>query len=381
MKKIASILLMFHYLTVISGIGMAAEEWIPYTGGVDPYSYFPSKAYKPDAQFFRTARKLIELNPIRPLVITDKYGNKTYSTADGETLVKVDSEGNMTFSLKGLESHKRDSKGRLTQQWVRKPGSAMAVIKDEFGDILKMERYGLGGKVVAEYDAQGYCTKSYSFNKYGKQMEWVKDELTQARVKYDREGKAMYDVDAYGNVIAEYEYDEDGFLLYREDAHGNKTYYDRKGNRKKTINVDGCTIATYKYRKNKDGYFELESMSDEVTGDVVYYKEGKQIEKRNINNVVVETYKWHGTTLVFAHDLITGEIIWYKDGKRTYATYKGEISRQWFYFEGKMLGVWDEHDHIFTLYSHGEKALEFYMDERPAEEELLKVYRSYGLEI
>ena len=48
----------------------------------------------------------------------------------------------------------------------------------------------MGNKIVAEYDAEGNLTKSYEYNKYGKQMQWVVDELTQSRVRYDEEGKA-----------------------------------------------------------------------------------------------------------------------------------------------------------------------------------------------
>jgi hypothetical protein len=372
MKKIISLIIALLYLCVMTFNCYA---------GVDPYSFYPSKVYKPDKDFFRPVKELIDRNPLRPLVITDKNGNKSYVTSQGDVMVKVDNEGNKTFSLKGRKTHKRDVEGDLTQQWEREGGSEIVVVKNEYGETTGSEEYGMGGKVIAEYDADGNLKKSYEYNKYGKQIEWVVDELTQAKVKYDREGKALYDVDADGDEIARYYYDSKGRLDYRKDAYGNKTYYDKNGNRQKTVAEEGYTIATYKYKKDENGYYQIESVKDEINGSVTLYKNSRQQEVRNYNGLVIKKYKWHGTDLIYLEDFVTGEVTWYKNSKPTYTTFKGELVKEWMYYEGKLMGVWDDYKNYFQLYSHGEQILLLYLSHKPTTDVLLDKYKSYGMEI
>jgi hypothetical protein len=246
------------------------------TAGVDPYSFYPSSTYKPDEVMFRPARELVDRNPLRPLVVTDKSGNKSYVTSQGEVMVKVDKSGNKTFMIKGRRSHQRESDGDIARKWEYEGGNNVVEVQNESGELIGMEEQGIGGKTVAEYDELGNITKSYKYNKYGKRMEWVVDELTQARVKYGLDGRASHDVDAEGNRIATYNYDDDGRLEYREDIYGNRTHYDKRGNRTTTVAKDGYLMVTYNYRKNSDGYYEVESVKDEITGNITLYKDGKQ---------------------------------------------------------------------------------------------------------
>lgn len=370
MKKLFTLLLSVYYC-ITAGYSLA---------GINPYSFYPSRIYRPKGEFFRSSKNLIDMNPLRPLVITDKNGNKMYVTSSGEVMVSVDRSGNKTFTLKGRRSHTKDSKGRLTRQWERTPGSNMVVVKNEFGEEIQTEEYRLGGKVVAEYDADGNLTKSYEYNKYGKRMEWVVDELTQSRIRYGNDGKPLYDIDSEGNKIATYEYDIKGRLDYRQDVYGNRTYFDKIGNRLKTVAKEGYEIATYKYKKDKNGYYEVGAVKDEVTGNITLYRDGKQHEVRNFNGVVVRSYKWQGTMLVYTQ-AGTGEITWYKTNRPTYTTYKGEMVQEWMYYDGKLMGMWDENKKRFELYSHGRKEIEIGFNDRPEIEELLKKYELYGLEI
>lgn len=349
---------------------------------IDPYSFYPSKIFKPkDRSFFKASRDLIDKSPFRPLVITDKNGNKMYVTSQGDVMVSVDKSGNKTFSIRGRRSHQRDSKDRLTQKWERKAGSNMIVVKNEFDETTGIQEQGLGSKIVAEYDADGNLTKSYEYNKYGKQMQWIVDELTQSRVRYDKEGKAVYDVDCEGNKTATYTYDVDGRLKYRDDIYGNRTFFDKKGNRIKTAAKEGYLITTYKYEKDKNGYYQVESVKDELTGSITLYKDGKQYEVRNYNGLVINTYKWQGTELIYTKNSITNEITWFKTGKPTYTTYKGELTKEWMYYQGKLLGIWDEDKNNFALYSRGRQEMQIQIKERPQTQDILKIYEIHGLKI
>jgi hypothetical protein len=371
MKKLPTLLFTI-YFTIVVNQGVLAA--------IDPYSFYPSQVYKPKGEFFRPARELIDRNPLRPLVITDKNGNKTYMSAQGEVMVSVDNQGNKTFSIKGKRSHRRDSKNKLTQQWDREAGSNMVTTRNEFGEVTGKEEYGLGGKMIAEYDAEDNKTKSFQYNKYGKQVEWVIDELTQSRVRYGDDGKPAYDIDFEGHTIATYKYDAAGFLNYREDIYGNRTFFDKSGNRTKTLAKEGYLMATYEYGKDANGYFEVKSVKDEMTGNITLYKDGQQYETRNNMDVVITTYKWQGTKLIFSENG-TGEVTWYKNGRQAYVTFEGDMINEWVYHDGKLMGVWDERKQNLLLYSHGRKEMELGYDAMPDEVEILKLYEKYGLEI
>ncbi len=95
MKRIVTLLLMV--CCVMTGSSMAK---------VDPYSFYPSKRYKPKGEIFRPSKKLIDRNPRTPLVIKNKNGNVMYTISDGKVMVEVDTHGNKTFLLKGRKTHK-----------------------------------------------------------------------------------------------------------------------------------------------------------------------------------------------------------------------------------------------------------------------------------
>ncbi len=371
MKRIGTILLLI-VCYVMTGSSMAK---------VDPYSFYPSKRYKPKGEFFRPAKKLIDRNPRTPLVIKDKNGNVMYTTSDGKIMVEVDTHGNKTFLLKGRKTHKMDSKGKLTRQWKREAGSNIVVVKNEFDEKIGLEEYGLGGKIIAGYDADGNRIISYKYKKYGKSVDWVIDELTQSRVKYGDDGKPLYEVDCEGNKLAVYAYDEEGKLKYKDDIYGNRTFYDEKGNMLKTVAKEGYVLATYYYKKDKEGYLTLKTVRDEITGDVTIYEDGRPQEVRNNRDAVIKDYKWCGTTLIYTENIKTGEITWYKNGKPTYITHEGYLIKEWMYYQGKLLGIWNEKSRSFQFYSHGKEEMELYLGEKPEMNKLIQMFETYGIEI
>lgn len=346
---------------------------------IDPYSFAP-KTMRLPGETFKPAKRLVDINPVRPLVVTDKNGNKMYVTSEGDVMVSVDKNGNRTFSLQGRRSHVRNAKNELTRRWENQAGSNEVIETNEFGETVARYEKGMGGKTMAEYDANGNITRTYEYDQYGKNVEWVVDELTQTRVKYDEKGKAIYDVDFEGTKIGTYEYNREGRLLYRVDVYGNKTTYDKSGNRIETVSEEGKIIAKYLYEKDDNGYYQISSIKDE-NGNITYYKEGKQYEERDSNGTLIKTYKWQGSKLVYSNDIVTGYITWYKNDKPTYTTFAGELVSEWLYHEGKIMGIWHETDDKFQLYSHGLSKMDFFFNRKPEIEELLDIYEYYGIEL
>ncbi|MFH1416158.1 MAG: hypothetical protein ABIH89_08775 [Elusimicrobiota bacterium] len=371
MKRIFSLLLALYYISLLACDGIAR---------IDPYSYYPTKVFRPDGQLFKPAKQIIDTNPLRPLVITDKNGNKTYVTSKGDVMVSVDKDGNKAFSIHGRKSHERNMQGQIDKKWKRQAGSNMIEVTNEYDEKVGYMEQGLGGKTVAEYDEDLNITKTFEYDKYGKNVQWVVDELTQAKVKYDEQGKAGYDLDYEGNKIATYRYDLKGILVTRTDAYGNVTSFDKKGNRIQTVTEDGELLATYTYKKDENGYYQIESVKDKQ-GNVTLYTDGKQQKEIDENGTVTKLYKWQGSKLIFSEDVITGQVTWYDNGKPVYTTYEGELVNEWFYHEGKMVGLWVEPEGKFQLYSHGMSKLDFYFNRRPEMDELLDIYKTYGIEL
>ena len=348
---------------------------------IDPYSFYPSKMHRPKGEIYRASKRLIDISPTRPLVVTDKEGNVMYVTSNGKIMVKVDIYGSKIFSINGMESHKRDSKGNLTEQKERKGGSNIVVIKNEFGEKIGSEKYGLGGKIIAKYDEDDNLITNYEYKEYGKTVDWIIDELTQAKIKYDDKGRPTYEIDYEGNIIATYKYDGKGKLEYKEDVYGNKTFYNERRNEVKTITEEGDLKVVYKYEKDKNGYY-CKSIKDMDTGNVILYRDGKQqYEERNAFGDVIKTYKWLGSKLIFSEDLTNNEITWYKNGKPTYTTYNGYMLREWMYYKGELIGIWNDDENKCVLYYHGRQKIGIYLEEKPELSKLLEIYKLYGFEI
>ncbi|MBN2407992.1 MAG: hypothetical protein JXJ19_09890 [Elusimicrobia bacterium] len=346
----------------------------------DPYSYVPSQIYKPGAdELFREAKKLIDVAPLRPLVVRDKKGNIMFTTSTGEVMVGLDTSGNMTFSLAGIKHHARDAQGNLTAVWEREKGSNKVYKKNEFGEVTGIEEHAMGGKTVAEYDEDGNKTKSYQYNRYGKSMEWVVDELTQSKTKFDSKGNAEYDVNFEGHIMARYRYDSAGRLEHKVDSYGNRTYFDKTGNMTRTVDMDGNTMVTYNYRKDANGNTVLSTVKDEMSGNVTIYKDNKPQEVRNNTGAIIQDYHWQGTKLIYTENLESGEVTWYKNGERTYTTYEGKLVTEWMYHEGKLVGVWNVNSSTLTLYTHGREEVKLMYDEMPSVDEVLDLYKERGL--
>jgi len=334
-----------------------------------PYDYFPQGTYQSQDQLEQEPHATIEILPYRPLVIRDSDGNKMYVSSKGKVMLKIDKQGNRTFFVGGLAHHETNSNGGLTKKWKHIQGTNKVEVQNEFGEQIGMQKLGLGNKVVSEYDEKSNLTRSYKYNKYGKRMAWIVDELTLTKTECDEQGKPLWDIDFEGYKVAWYSYNEKGKLALKEDVYGNKTYYNRDG-MQYTVDYEGNTIATYHYDRDEHGYLALLSVKDEITGNVTIYNRGRPNEVRNSVGTVIKKYEWEGTKLIYTLDVETNEVTWYDNGRPTYVTYDDSLERQWFYLEGKLAGVWSPGTSSFLLYTHGRKEIEFLCEDKPEEAQL-----------
>ena len=337
-----------------------------------PYSYMPEQVGKFISQDVEETKPIIEVLPHRPMLITDSKGNKMFATKEGKVMLTIDNKGNKTFFSKGLKVRQEDSKGNLTKTFNRIKGTNKVIVKNEWEKKIGSEELGLGNKVVKEFDEKGNIKMTYGYNRYGKTLKWVMDELTQKKTICDDKGNSIKDVNFEGFEIASYERDEKGKLLYKEDVHGNKTFYDEYENSIYTEDVDGSEIATFNYKTNDDGYKILFSVEENGITVTYFDETGKQTVTKNLGRTetTLREWTWHGTELLYTFDAQTKEITWYENGRPTKTTYDGNLTSEWFYIEGVLAGKYNFTNAELTLYQWGREKVSLYYPDYSNEEVL-----------
>jgi len=334
-----------------------------------PYNYFPEGTYRAQDWTEQKTPVMIEVLPHTPMLITDSDENKMYISPEGKVMLKIDKQGNRMFFMKGLTHHEEDSDGNLTVKFRHTKGTNKVEVQNEFREKIGAQELGLGNKVVREYDENNKPTKSYEYNKYGKRITWIVDELTLTKIECDEQGKPLWDIDFEGNKVAWYSYNEQGKLMLKEDVYGNKTYYDKKG-MSHTVDCEGNIITTYNYAKDEYGYLVLSSAKDEIRGNITLFDNGRPQEVKNSAGAVIKKYEWKGTKLIYTLDVETNEVTWYENGRPTYTSYDDFMVRQWFYFDGKIAGFWNHNTSSFLLYTHGREEVEFLCEDEPTEQQI-----------
>jgi len=266
------------------------------------------------------------------------------------------------------------------RRFERTGGSNKVVEKNELNEVVAVEVQAMGGKTVKELDTEGNTSKTYKYDKYGKNMLWMIDELTQTKTKFDKLGKAISDVSFEGYEIAKYYYDAQNKLEYKTDIYKNKTYFDGNGRMTKTEASEGYLLTEYNYAKDKNGNFYLSSVKDVISNELTVYKDGKPSEIKNFAGGVIKEYKWLGTKLIYVEDLEKNEITWYKDDKPTYTTFGGDLINEWIYKDGKLLATWNVREAEVTLYAYSRPEIIYNVEEKPEVSELLDILKSRGIE-
>jgi hypothetical protein len=229
---------------------------------------------------------------------------------------------------------------------------------------------GLGGKVVKEYDYQNNVTKSYKYNDYGKNTQFILDELTQTKTVFDKEGKASYDVNYEGGKVAWYQYDDKGRIEQKTDIQQNKTYYDKFGNMTYTEDQYKNVVMKYSYKKDDEGRWILDTAVD-YHGNTTEYKNGKPKFEKDTDGATTKEYVYNGLTLLYTFDHGNNETTWYDiDGRQLISTFNEDLKKEWVYSKGKLVGLYDASTCMVTYYIHGQAIQSDRVDGPPTAEEI-----------
>ena len=327
-----------------------------------------------DTKEFGKPKDMVNIVSNRPVAARDKYGNRLYFTPNGKLTLKISNDGSKEFSL-STKSKEVDKEGNLQKVTEKEQGNTKITIKNEKGEILGYQELGLGGKVVKEYDKDMNLTKSYEYNKYGKSMEWVLDELSQTKTHFNEKGQALNDIDFEGNTVAYYKYDEDNKLVHKEDVYGNKTYFDKKGNLTRTEDINGNLMVKYYYKKDEKGNTVLDTLEDVRTKDVTYFENGKQQFTLNYAGEISKEYQWDGSKLAFMFDKETKETTYYDtNGKPIHVAYNEFIVKEWLYYNGRLAGFYDERTKSTLLYKSQRDDIKIFTETKPTAKLIQKWY-------
>lgn len=338
-----------------------------------------------DQEAFGKPSQMLNILPGRPVAAKDKYGNRLYFSTEGKLILKMNTDGSSEYSAGG-KSVRKDVDGNITEQSETIQGTNKVVIKNEKGQITGSQELGYGGKVIKEFDSEGNQTKSYYYDKYAKNTEFVLDELTMGRTVFDAFGRPEHDTDFEGSKIANYVYDDDSKLQYKTDVNGNKTYFNSSGQMSYTENFAGDKQFQYYYKKDDNGNTILEkseSMSNDVTyGDITYFKNGKPIYTDSGQGARVKDFNYDGTTLVYTFDHRSQETTFYDmNGKQLYNTYNDFVVKEWLYSKGRLTGFYDDRDRTVLLYQFQRDDVKIRLNDgspKPTGEDIQKWYDEYS---
>src|SRR3989339_90858 len=334
-------------------------------------NFGPQDQLRPvEQQDFGKPNYMVDILPNRPIAARDKYGNRLYFTPGGGLTVKVNVDGSQEFSLSG-KTIKKDVDGNVIEISEREKGTNRVIVKTAAGEKIGHQELGLGGKVMSEYDYEGNKVKSYKYDKYGKNVEHVLDELTMTKTIFNATGQAVSDEDFEGNKVARYTYDNQGRMKYKEDVYGNKTYFNKNGNLSHTESFAGAKIVEYAYKKDANGNTILEKSVDisnmgATYGDITYYKNGKPVYTTSSEGVVVKDYCYDGVKLAYTFDRRTNETTYYDiNSKALYTTFNEYKIKEWIYYKGQLMGFYNEHDNTVQIYQHQRDDIKIQINDSP----------------
>ncbi len=315
----------------------AGNGWASFLEAPSPYTFGPEGRTIADLRNFATPKMMVNILPNRPVVATDSSGNRLYYTPDGKMSLSISKDGSMTFSLGGT-TKSLDAQGNLTSIATKISGTDMSEVKNEFGELLGYRQYDASGKVSKEYDNQGNLTKTYNYGKYGKTISYIVDEMSKTKTTYDEFGRetAVYDADGYILSASQYEdvsykRGEDGKTLIvaqtgNSESHGllvsrenyqykqnsidepvelvcSTTYFNEKGSPTVVKDAKGYVTSKFVYKQDTNGNEILDQVVNPRTGEITYYKNGKEDRVVNAEGTVTKQYYWNGSKLMFAATL------------------------------------------------------------------------------
>lgn len=351
MKKISLILLSIIFIS-----GQLNASFLPQTSA---YSMLPEGRTVDDlATKWQPPVRAVNILG-GPIAATDKEGNKCYYTSKGRMAVSFNKDGKATFSLGGV-SIMKDSDGNTTGYSKQVKGTNLIEVTNEFGEVLSYKELGFGGKIVATYDKDKNLTSTFNYNKYGKGLDSIKNEMTQSLTVYGGTTDVpLYELDVDGNRLTKYIYDEYGRLSEKVDLYGNITHYDKRGAATYAETKEGVVIAKYNYKYDTEGNYVLESVLDPATRAVTYFDAyGRQSVTKNYAGAVTTDFLWRGSTLVATFNRENQETTWYDiDGKALYTSFNDQVVNKNLYFKGQLVGIWDVRSNQITVLQNERREL------------------------
>ncbi|MBN1822689.1 MAG: hypothetical protein JW803_00055 [Endomicrobiales bacterium] len=354
-------------LSIVFSAGLMLADgsaWAFFMPEPNPYTFGPQGRPIESIVEWGTPVQMFEILPGRPVAAHDQYGNSVYFTPEGKMTVRIGKDGSFEFSLKGV-SRSLTPEGNIVQSTEMERGSNRMVLKNGNGQVIGYQELGYGGKILREYDFENNVTKTYQYDKYGKNTLYIIDELTQSKTVFDSSGKPVYDVDFMDNQTAWYSYDKNGVLREKEDAQGNKTFFDGKGNMQRSEDKYGKTLLQYQYKYDSEGRYILDKSVDEY-GTATYFTNGRPVYEMSASGQVVRQYFYEGQALRFSYDTASKESTWYGvDGKPMCVTYKDMLVSEWVYDKGRLVGLWDELNGFVITYDKGMASGIYLLSEKP----------------
>jgi len=351
-----------------------------------PYSFGPEGRMIEDVDQYGKPAEMAGFLPNRPVAAHDKYGNREFLSPGGDMVVSISPDGKMTFQTQG-ESIQRDADGKVVSTTKNVRGTNRSEIRNEKGEIIGYQETGLGNKVTREYDYEGNLTKTRVYNTYGKNTQWVVDELSLTKTVCDKNGTPQYDTNQEGAVVARYYYDKATRLQSKVDQYGNTSFFDTKGNLTYTQDDRSQKMAQYNYKTNDDGRYVLDNIEDMTPGitcgNVTHFDKGQaQYETSRFGGNSKE-YHYDGHTLQYVFDTQTNETTWYTiDGKTTRTTFDNYTVKEYLYHQARMVGYYDHYDKTVVLYQyerHDQTVKIYAKDNVPTADEIEQYYETAGM--
>ena len=318
------------------------------------------------SQTYRKPVEMMDILPGRPVSAHTQSGSSQYFSPKGELMLSVATDGTRTYSLKG-GTKKYDKDGNLISETTRITGTDLEETKNDSGQVTGYTKLGYGGQVVAELDKDKNVERSYVYDKYGKNLEYVLNENTMVKTVYGKNGKATYDMNYEGAKTAWYNYNKDGNIESKTDIQQNVTLFDKNGNMKQTTDWTGSVVLKYNYKTDDNGNSILDTSVDK-DGNITTYKNNNPLKTVSSDgSTVMREWKYEGNTLIYSHNNANNEITWYDAaGKSLYSSIDDFVTAEWMYSKGKLVGTWSNTTSTLTVYINNNRVATYQVSEKPS---------------
>jgi len=174
-------------LTQLTFFFVYSEELNPYSFRHDYYKMPVQNEIQEQALLkYKLNWKKPEIVLPYPAEVTDREGNKTIYHKGGEKLF-ISRDGDITYFANNTKTHTKKilSDGSLYLYRKYTGGSPLREIKNEFGETVGWEEYGLDGKLLMRYDA--LMRPLYKYEYENDWQYWEYDFVNNIWKKYEKE--------------------------------------------------------------------------------------------------------------------------------------------------------------------------------------------------